>query len=70
MKSEQTITLNGQQHSIPSGITISELLQMLEFPKTGVAVAVNLDVIPHSQHIHFELPADARVEVIRAVGGG
>ena len=70
MKAKYTIILNGHEQLIPSGMTISELLTHHQFPQTGVAVAVNMDVVPRSKHKDFELPANARVEVIRAVGGG
>ena len=70
MSESYSIILNGEVRTLPTPTTISELLKELGFPPLGIAVAVNMNVIPRSEHPSYILPADARVEVIRAVGGG
>ena len=70
MTSTHNITVNGEPRSLPKTTTVAELLTVLELPPTGLAVAVNMDVIPRSEHDQYVIPSDARVEVIRAVGGG
>ena len=67
---QHQILLNGTPKHIPITLTVAGLLEDIGYPQKGIAVAVNRVVIPRSQHESFTLPADAKVEVIRAVGGG
>lgn len=64
------ITLNGESRSLHRPLTISELL--IEMGATGkrVAVEVNQEIVPRSEHSRFQLKNDDRVEVVQAIGGG
>jgi sulfur carrier protein len=64
------ITLNGQDRSLDRPMTVSELL--LELGATGkrVAVEVNQEIVPRSEHTQYQLKNDDRVEVVQAIGGG
>ena len=64
-----TIKLNGQQHET-SAQTVAELLQELQVPHSGVAVAVNEQVVRRSEHTATSLREGDKVVVIRAVQGG
>ena len=64
------IVLNGAPHQVTVGTTIAELLQTFGLNRTGVAVAVEGQVVPRSQHDRSPLVAGQRVEVVQAVGGG
>ncbi len=64
------VRINGEERALAEGTTIAALLVELELPADGVAVAVNLDVVPRGQHAERLLAAGDRVEIIRAVGGG
>ena len=64
------ITLNGAPHSIPEGCTVAELLDALGLRRDGVAVAVDMQVVPRSAHAGRTIRAGERVEVVQAVGGG
>jgi len=64
-----TIRLNGEQRET-SAHTVEELLQELQAPETGVAVAVNGQVVRRAEHAATDLREDDDIEVIRAVQGG
>lgn len=64
------IRLNGRQEERPPGITVGELLRELGLDRDGVAVAVNMAVVPRSARAGTTLQEGDRVEVIQAVGGG
>ena len=64
------IILNGEAMTVSPDLTLSALLQQLTLDPLGVAVAVNLHVVPRSQHGALPLKPGDRVDVIRAVGGG
>lgn len=65
-----TIVLNGKEHALEPGATVRDLLQALGRDRDGIAVAVELRVVPRSAHASTVLAAGARVDVIQAVGGG
>jgi len=64
------VQINGEPREVSAGTTVAALLLSLNLPVDGVAVAINLDVVPRGQHAERELVAGDRVEIIRAVGGG
>ena len=64
------ISINGQPRSAPSGFTIAALLSELELHGKRLAVEVNEDVIPRSEHLAHVLCEGDRVEIVHAIGGG
>jgi sulfur carrier protein len=65
-----TIHLNGEPRDVPEGVTVAQLLELLEVRMKGVAVERNLDVIPRVEHATTRLAEGDRVEVVTLVGGG
>ena len=63
-------TVNGAERELAAGTTIALLLDELAVPRDGVAVAVNEQVVPRSQHAVLALADGDRVEVVHAVAGG
>ena len=64
------ISLNGRTEAVAEGITVAELIR-LKLPQVKrLAVEVNLEIVPRSQHEHCVLSAGDRVEIVRAIGGG
>ncbi len=64
-----TILLNGQQHTTPA-ITIADLLNSLKLDPKRLAVEVNHDLVPRTQHLTCHLQDGDEVEVVTLVGGG
>ncbi len=64
------IRLNGEGHALDEGSSIADLLDALERNSVGVAVAVNLQVIPRKEHPSRLLEDGDRVDLVTAVGGG
>ena len=64
------IRVNGEDSAVAAGTTIAALLEQLEAPDRGVAVAVDGEVVPRAHWDTFELAEDARVEVLSAMQGG
>jgi sulfur carrier protein len=64
------LTVNGEPREVPSGTTIAQLLAELQLPTRGVAVEVNLQLVPRAQHGEFPLSAGDKLEVVSLVGGG
>ena len=64
------IQLNGDPLDLPDGETVAALLTRLELTGRRVAVELNLDIVPRSQHAETTLNDGHSVEVVHAIGGG
>jgi sulfur carrier protein len=64
------IKLNGEPLELPDGETVAALLTRLELAGRRVAVELNLDIVPRSQHADTTLNDGDSVEVVHAIGGG
>ncbi|MEE4105518.1 sulfur carrier protein ThiS [Pseudomonas viridiflava] len=64
------IQLNGESFELPHGATVAALLTRLELAGRRVAVELNLDIVPRSQHETTALSEGDQVEVVHAIGGG
>ncbi|MGH8033703.1 MAG: sulfur carrier protein ThiS [Lysobacterales bacterium] len=64
------ISLNGQPEGVDEGITVAELMHQKLPQVQRVAVEVNLEIVPRSQHCSHVLHAGDQVEIVRAIGGG
>ena len=64
------IQLNGESFELPEGQTVAELIARLELVGRRIAVEVNQDIVPRSQHDTLALRDGDQVEVVHAIGGG
>ena len=66
------IQVNGEPREVTPPVRLRDVLDLPEGATTprGIAVAVNGQVIPRSQHATTELMEGARVEIVTAVQGG
>jgi len=63
-------SINGEEHQLPDGLTVAGLLEHLQRPTRGIAVAKNDRVVQRAQ-FDREFVADGdRIEIIQAVAGG
>ena len=53
-----------------TGTTIADLLEQLGIGGRRLAVEVNRDIVPKSEHDNFSLKDGDRVEIVHAIGGG
>ena len=64
------IQLNGESFELPDGETVAALITRLDLTGRRVAVELNLDIVPRSQHADTALNDGDNVEVVHAIGGG
>lgn len=64
------IQLNGEPYELPDGQSVADLLQRLDLTGRRLAVELNRDIVPRSQHATTALAEGDRVEVVHAIGGG
>lgn len=65
-----TVIVNGQRRKVHDGHTVSDVVAELAPAPTGVAVAVNGEVVPRGAWAATALHEGDRVEVLTAVQGG
>ncbi|MBF8778770.1 sulfur carrier protein ThiS [Pseudomonas fulva] len=64
------IQLNGEPYEVPDGETVAALLGRLDLTGRRVAVELNMDIVPRSQHPQTLLNDGDQVEIVHAIGGG
>ncbi|WP_277810260.1 sulfur carrier protein ThiS [Chromohalobacter canadensis] len=64
------IQLNGERRELASQLTISELVDQLALTGRRIAIEVNEEIVPRSQHAETRLSPGDRVEIVHAIGGG
>ncbi|HUR08150.1 MAG TPA: sulfur carrier protein ThiS [Nonomuraea sp.] len=64
------VTINGAAHEVPDGTTVAQAVLTLTTATTGVAVAVNDEVVTRSAWETTALGDSDRMEVLTAVQGG
>jgi sulfur carrier protein len=64
------VTVNGEARELPEGATVASLLASLSAPGQPVAVEVNRELVPRSQHGARRLAEGDAIEIVTLVGGG
>lgn len=64
------IILNGEEHEVLEGTTVSGLVEQLGLSGKRLAVEHNEAIVPRSAHATTALCAGDRVEIVHAIGGG
>ena len=64
------VTLNGEPRELPDGSTVAQAVAELTTAPSGVAAAVNGEVVPRGSWAVTPLRRDDQVEVVTAVQGG
>jgi sulfur carrier protein len=64
------ITLNGQPRVCAPATTIVQLLEAAGYGGKRVAVELNREIVPRSQHASRTLAEGDHVEIVHAIGGG
>jgi sulfur carrier protein len=64
------LQINGQVEAHPDGLTVADLLGRLDKISALVAVEVNRQIVPRSQHAQTTLKDNDKLEIVTLVGGG
>lgn len=64
------VWLNGERHRVRSGETLAELLSRLQLDPQRIAVEVNQELVPRSQHGQYVIRPGDHIEIVTLVGGG
>ncbi|MFN3581602.1 MAG: sulfur carrier protein ThiS [Pseudomonas sp.] len=64
------IQLNGEATTLEHATTVAGLIEGLGLAGKRLAVELNLEILPRSQHAQTQLAEGDRVEIVQAIGGG
>lgn len=69
------IQLNGEPYDLEASargddFTLGQLIASLGLGERRLAVEVNQELVPRSEHAGFRLAPGDRVEIVQAIGGG
>tara|TARA_B100001121_G_C18535021_1_gene547900 strand:- start:599 stop:799 length:201 start_codon:yes stop_codon:yes gene_type:complete len=64
------IILNNTKEEIQDGITVQQLLHYKKINNKYMAVEINRNVIPKSDHQKYVIQDGDKIEIITAIGGG
>jgi len=65
-----SILVNGTPRDFAEGRSVSDLLAELDLADRPVAVEVNCDLVPRSEHGSRRLAPGDKIEIVTLVGGG
>jgi sulfur carrier protein len=65
-----SITLNGSPLDCNPHTTVAQLLDEAGYAGRRVAVEVNREIVPRSQHATRTLADGDQIEIVHAIGGG
>lgn len=63
------LVVNGEERDLEVA-TVAELLESLEVRQRFVAVELNREIVPRSEHATCVLTEGDRIEIVTMVGGG
>ena len=64
------VAVNGEPLQLPERTTLQELIEHMQLAGKRIAVEVNLEIVPRSEHASHLLQQGDRVEIVHAIGGG
>lgn len=64
------IQLNGEDHVLPSAMTVARLVERLGLDGRKIAVERNLEIVPRSAYADEVVSEGDRIEIVNFVGGG
>ncbi|HET7651343.1 MAG TPA: sulfur carrier protein ThiS [Gammaproteobacteria bacterium] len=64
------VLLNGAPTQVADNLTAADLIRQLDLGGKRIAVEVNGEIVPRSQHTEFRFSPDDKIEIVHAIGGG
>ena len=65
-----TLTVNGEQRSVPDGATLAEYLDVLNLRPQMVVAELNGTIVPRESYENISLLPDDTLELVQMMAGG
>ena len=64
------VIVNGENRSFSGSVSVSQLIQDMKLQGKRIAIEINGEIVPASQHASHLICNDDRIEIVGAIGGG
>jgi len=64
------IVVNGEERAVPAGLSLVDLIQLLNLEPSRVAVELNREIVRREAWTTTVVAGGARLEIVQFVGGG
>lgn len=64
------IYINGEPHEVSKLISVAQLIEQLDLTGKRIAIELNQEIVPRSQHAETFLKENDQLEIVHAIGGG
>ena len=64
------VWINGETRAVPQGVSLDELVRLLDLPPDRVAIEHNRSVVHRNRWPEVRLSEADRLEIVQFVGGG
>lgn len=64
------VIVNGDDKTLEAGATVADLVHLLELEGKRIAVELNMEIVPRSEHPTTTLSQGDNLEIVHAIGGG
>ena len=64
------VIVNGESRSLTGPVSVRQLIQEMDLLEKRIAVEVNGEIVPASQHSNYQLSEGDDIEIVGAIGGG
>ncbi|MGB0954898.1 MAG: sulfur carrier protein ThiS [Panacagrimonas sp.] len=64
------LTVNGQSQQLADEANLVDLISALQLGGRRLAIELNGEIVPRSQHAQTTLSDGDQIEIVQAVGGG
>lgn len=70
MQAGMQLIINGESQQFETALSVADLLQRLDMAERRVAIELNGEILPRSQHGSRQLSDGDQLEIVHAIGGG
>ena len=64
------VIVNGKSRALAGPLSVSQLIQDMDLQGKRIAIEINGEIVPASQHSSVQLSNGDNVEIVGAIGGG
>jgi len=64
------VIVNGDDKTLNPGATVADLVHLLSLEGKRIAVELNMEIVPRSEHPTTILNQGDNLEIVHAIGGG
>lgn len=64
------VIVNGESKALAEPVSVMQLIQDMDLQGKRIAIEINGEIVPASQHSSVQLSSGDSVEIVGAIGGG